>query len=99
MATTEILAIGSSNLRSSEVTVASGGSATLSLKVSSASLASPMNTAIEALIQIKSADSVWFTIGYLRGTPSESAKTISGPGVYSVYRLSPVDSYGVDSST
>lgn len=77
MATTEILASGTTELRSSTITLATGESRTLIMR-GGGSLA----------IHVQASDSSWVPVGGLDA--QYPAKQIFGPGVYSVFRYANV---------
>lgn len=75
MPTAQILASGTTALRSTTITLASGASQTLLMRADGqASLT----------VQVQASDLSWVTIGQL--DTQYPAKQISGPGVFSVYR-------------
>jgi hypothetical protein len=89
MATTEILASGTSGARSSTITLATGESRTLILR----SPAGP-NT---LPIQIQASDNSWVAIGTIDN--AQPARQIYGPGVYSVYRDTTANAAAVDAAS
>lgn len=84
-----ILAAGNSAATSSDVTLADGASATLSLMVASGSL--PANAEAVVYVDTSGADT---EVGRL--TALDPAKQVSGPGTYRVKRI-PGPTFGVDS--
>lgn len=79
MATVEILASGTTALRSSSITLASGQSRTLILRSAGQGALS---------IQVQASDFSWVTIGVLDA--QYPVKQITGPGVFSVHRSAAV---------
>lgn len=79
MATVEILASGTTALRSSTITLATGASRTLILRSAGQGALA---------IQIQASDASWVTVGVLDA--QYPVKQISGPGVFSVHRSASV---------
>lgn len=95
MATSEILASGTTGAGSTEFTVTSGGTATVLLKDAAGYAVNPY---IQAAIQMENAAGTeYFTIGYVSGgAPDFGAKSVASPGTFRVYRDEGGVAFGVD---
>lgn len=88
MPTAQILASGTTALRSSTVTLATSASNTLVMRADGqASLA----------IQIQASDGSWVTVGQLDN--QNPAKLVTGPGVFSVYRSASAVAVAADAAS
>lgn len=88
MPTAQILASGTTALRSSTVTLAASSSNTFLMRADGqGSLA----------IQIQASDSSWVTVGSLDS--QNPAKVVTGPGVFSVYRSASAVAIAADAAS
>lgn len=87
----ELIANGTTETTSADFTMANGDSATIYLKNAAGPL---LSSDARAVIQIKSADGNYFTIGEInRANP---AKVLSAPGTFRVVKIASANAYGVD---
>ncbi len=94
MATTNILAAGTTAANSTDVTVASGGSANLFLM----DAAGPgVGSKVLLDVQIKSSNNAYFTVGRL--TAASPMFALRAPGTYRVTRPANSPSVGVDAAS
>jgi hypothetical protein len=89
----ELIASGVIDATSSDITATAGAPITLFLKAAAGPL---IPGDAHAVIQIKSADSVYFTVGELNR--SMPARVLDGPGTYRVSKFASTTAFGVDQS-
>jgi hypothetical protein len=88
---TELIATGTIEAASADITLADGASAIIFLK-DAAGPAIPAGCT--GVIQIKTAASTYFTLGVISG--EDSARKIEGPGVYRVFKPASANAFGVE---
>lgn len=91
MATSELLASGTTEASTSDITVTAGVPVTVFLK---AAAGANVARGSRAVLQIKSAGGAYFTVGEL--TRHRPQVVIDGPGTYRVTRLAADTAFGID---